>query len=188
MKHMILVTSPPACGKSFITDKLARALKNCVYLDKDSLLVLSAQIFKVAGEPNNRSSQFFEDNVRNYEYDAILEVAFEALKYNDYVLINAPFTREVKDPKYIADLRAKLATLDTKLEIVWVIADEEACHQRMIARNSSRDYWKMEHWDEYIKTRDFSTPAIEGLHTVNNSTDTSYIEDLNRLIEDMKNS
>ena len=83
---------------------------------------------------------------------------------------------------------AKLATLDTKLEIVWVIADEEACHQRMIARNSSRDYWKLEHWDEYIKTRDFSTPAIEGLHTVNNSTDTSYIEDLNRLIEDMKNS
>ena len=170
MKHMILVTSPPACGKSFITDKLARALKNCVYLDKDSLLVLSAQIFKVAGEPNNRSSQFFEENVRNYEYDAILEVAFEALKYNDYVLINAPFTREVKDPKYIADLRAKLATLDTKLEIVWVIADEEACHQRMIARNSSRDYWKLEHWDEYIKTRDFTTPAIEGLHTVNNST------------------
>ena len=90
MKHMILVTSPPACGNSFVTDKLARALKNCVYLDQDSLLVLSAQIFKVANQPNNRSSQFFEDNVRNYEYDAILEVAFEALKYNDYVLINAP--------------------------------------------------------------------------------------------------
>ena len=115
MKHMILVTSPPACGKSFITDKLARALKNCVYLDRDSLLVLSAQIFKVAGEPNNRSSQFFEENVRRLRVrDAILEVAFEALKYNDYVLINAPFTREVKDPKYIADLRAKLATLDTR--------------------------------------------------------------------------
>ena len=99
---MILVTSPPACGKSFVTDKLARALKNCVYLDKDSLLVLSAQIFKVAGEPNNRSSQFFEDNVRNYEYDAILEVAFEALKYNDYVLITlyvdnkTPLTSPVK--------------------------------------------------------------------------------------------
>ena len=188
MKHMMLVTSPPACGKSFITDKLARALKNCVYLDKDSLLVLSAQIFKVAGEPNNRSSQFFEDNVRNYEYDAILEVAFEALKYNDYVLINATFTREVNDPKYIAELRAKLAALDTKLEVVWVRADEEVCHQRMLARNSSRDYWKLEHWDEYIKTRDFNPPAIEGLHIINNSTETSYIEDLNALIEDMKKS
>ena len=103
-------------------------------------------------------------------------------------LLTRPLPARSRIPKYIADLRAKLATLDTKLEIVWVIADEEACHQRMIARNSSRDYWKLEHWDEYIKTRDFTTPAIEGLHTVNNSTDTSYIEDLNRLIEDMKNS
>ena len=73
---------------------------------------------------------------------------------------------------------------------MWVIADEEACQNisERSPRNSSRDYWKLEHWDEYIKTRDFATPAIEGLHTVNNSTDTSYIEDLNRLIEDMKNS
>lgn len=188
MKHMILVTSPPACGKSFITDKLARALKNCVYLDKDSLLALSARVFAVAGEPNNRSSQFFEDNIRNYEYDAILDVAFEALRYNDYVLINAPFTREVKDKEYIAKLRAKLAVLDTALEIVWVQASPEACYERMKARNSIRDTWKLEHWDEYLATRDYSIPDIEGLHIVDNSTDTSYIADMDKLIESMKNA
>ena len=37
MKKMILVTSPPACGKTFVTKKLAKAMPNCVYLDKDSL-------------------------------------------------------------------------------------------------------------------------------------------------------
>ena len=45
MKKLILVTSPPACGKTFVTKKLAKAMPNCVYLDKDSLIVLSKQIF-----------------------------------------------------------------------------------------------------------------------------------------------
>ena len=48
MRKLILVTSPPACGKTFISKKLAKALNNCVYLDKDTLIVLSKQIFKVA--------------------------------------------------------------------------------------------------------------------------------------------
>ena len=47
MKKLILVTSPPACGKTFVTKKLAKAMPNCVYLDKDSLIVLSKQIFVV---------------------------------------------------------------------------------------------------------------------------------------------
>ena len=60
MKKLILVTSPPACGKTFISRKLAKALPNCVYLDKDTPIVLSKQIFKVAGEEYNRSSDFFQ--------------------------------------------------------------------------------------------------------------------------------
>ena len=69
MKKLILVTSPPACGKTFVTKKLAKAMPNCVYLDKDSLIVLSKQIFVVANQEYNRSSDFFEENIRNYEYD-----------------------------------------------------------------------------------------------------------------------
>lgn len=90
MKKLILVTSPPACGKTFISRKLAKALPNCVYLDKDTLIVLSKQIFKVAGEEYNRSSDFFQREIRDYEYYAVLDFAFEALEYNDTVLINAP--------------------------------------------------------------------------------------------------
>ena len=54
MKKLILVTSPPACGKTFVTKKLAKAMPNCVYLDKDSLIVLSKQIFVVANEEYKR--------------------------------------------------------------------------------------------------------------------------------------
>ena len=101
MKKLILVTSPPACGKTFISKQVAKALPNCVYLDKDTLITLSKQIFVVANQEYNRSSDFFEEHIRNYEYDVALDLALEALNYCDTALVNAPFTREVRDKEYI---------------------------------------------------------------------------------------
>ncbi len=80
MKKLILVTSPPASGKTYISKKLAEALSHVVYLDKDTLINLSKQIFVVAGEEYNRSSDFFNENIRDYEYETIVALALEALE------------------------------------------------------------------------------------------------------------
>ena len=122
MKKMILVTSPPACGKTYISKQLAKELKHVVYLDKDTVIPLSNRVFKAGGQEINRSSDFFEENIRDYEYEVTVNFGLEALEYDDIV---------------------------TKPEI---------CHQRMIDRNSVRDTWKLEHWDEYVKTIDYSIP------------------------------
>ena len=159
MKRLILVTSPPACGKTYISKKLAENLRHVVYLDKDTLIPLSKVIFQVAGEPYNRSSEFFYKYIRDVEYTTTLDLAYEALKYDDIVLINAPFTREVRDHDYIMALKKKLITMNTKLTIIWVETSPEVCKQRMIARNSDRDTWKLQNWDEYIKTVNFNIPA-----------------------------
>ena len=37
-KKLILVTSPPACGKTYVAKALAKNLKHVVYLDKDTLI------------------------------------------------------------------------------------------------------------------------------------------------------
>ncbi|SFR56336.1 AAA family ATPase [Anaeromicropila populeti] len=158
MKRLILVTSPPACGKTYISKQLAKALKHVVYLDKDTLICLSHQIFKVVGELVNRSSQFFEENIRDYEYEAVVALAMEALDYEDIVLINAPFTREIRDKQYIEQLKSKLKEKDAKLTIVWVETSVEVCKQRMVERNSERDTWKLAHWDEYIAGCNFEVP------------------------------
>ena len=159
MKRLILVTSPPACGKTFISKKLAQNLKHVVYLDKDTLIPLSKQIFRVAKKPYDRSSDFFEEQIRDYEYEVILNLGLEALRYDDTVLINAPFTREIRDPDYIARLRDKLRKQDARLTVIWIVTTPEVCRERMLRRNSDRDMYKIKHWDEYIRTIDFSVPA-----------------------------
>ena len=159
MKKMILVTSPPACGKTYISKQIAKHLKHVVYLDKDTLIPLSNQIFAAANLPRDRSSAFFEENIRDYEYEAIVNVGLEALEYDDIVLINAPFPEEVHNESFLGLFSAFLRERNAELVVVWVVTDPEVCHQRMIRRNSDRDTWKLEHWDEYVQTIDFTIPA-----------------------------
>ena len=187
-KKMILVTSPPACGKTFISKKLAENLKHIVYLDKDTLIVLSKQIFKVANEEYNRSSDFFEEHIRDFEYDAIVDLGLEALLYDDLVLINAPFTREIRDPQYMNQLKSKIAKYGAELCVIWVVTDPEVCHQRMIDRASDRDTWKLEHWDEYISGINFDTPellddpnVVDKFLKFNNSSMEEFEESMSRI-------
>ena len=178
------MTSPPACGKTYVSKAIAKKLDHVVYLDKDTLIVLSKQIFVVANQEYNRSSDFFEEHIRDYEYYAVLDLAFEALEYEDNVLINAPFTREVRNPQYIADLRAKLAKIGARLVLVWVDTSPETCHERMIKRNSSRDTWKLEHWDEYISRCNFTMPENVGdVFVFKNNNGQEFDESLDRIAD-----
>lgn len=195
MKRLILVTSPPACGKTYISKKLAENLKHVVYLDKDTLIPLSKVIFEVAGEPYNRSSDFFKKYIRDVEYVTILDLACEALKYDDIVLINAPFTQEVRDSAYINELKKRLVQMNTKLTVIWVQTDAEVCKQRMFARGSDRDKWKVEHWDEYIQGVNFDIPAalddpdvLDDLLIFYNSSDEEYNESMHRILDIIENS
>lgn len=193
MKRLILVTSPPACGKTYVSKQLAKNLKHVVYLDKDTLIVLSKQIFVVAHEEYNRSSAFFEANIRDYEYAAIVDLALEALAYDDIVLINAPFTREVRDTQYMNNLRERLRAQGARLTVVWVQTSPEVCRERMIRRNSDRDTWKLTHWDEYIAGVNFNIPTEldqpdidDDLLIFRNSSDAEFaqsMQDTLRIIE-----
>ncbi|MCH5165302.1 MAG: AAA family ATPase [Clostridiales bacterium] len=189
MKRMILVTSPPACGKTYISRQLAKNLKHVVYLDKDTLIPLSKQIFRVAKKPYDRSSDFFEEQIRDYEYQVILDLGFEALLYDDTVLINAPFTREIRNPEYINELTEKLAKYNARLTVIWVVTNPSVCRERMLKRNSDRDLYKIKHWDEYIKTVDFSIPSYldnpdvkDDLLLFYNSSEAEYVKSMHDVI------
>lgn len=187
-KRFILITSPPACGKTRLAKRLATALDDTVYLDKDTLIPLSKQIFKVAGEPYNRSSDFFQQNIRDYEYEVIVNLGLEAIKYATNVIINAPFTQEVRQKNFVEDFKARLSKYGAKLLVIWISATPELCKYRMKKRNSDRDKWKIENWDEYVKGVDFSVPNIdqEELFIHKNLTDDEADEHFERLIKKIK--
>lgn len=187
MNKLILVTSPPACGKTFVTKKLAKAMENCVYLDKDTLIVLSKQIYKVAGQEYNRSSQFFEDEIRDYEYKAVMDLAFEALEYNDTVFINAPFKKEINDTEYMKNLKEKLLAQGTKLVVIWVHTDVDVVHERMIERASDRDAWKLANWELYILSQNYEKPkGIDDLIVFENSNEEAYQKSMQDVVSYLK--
>lgn len=181
-KYLILVASPPACGKTYVSMELAKRLNNPVYLDKDSVIPLSKMVFKAGKQTYNRSSKFFKEYLRDAEYEAILQIAFESLLFNEHVIVNAPFSKEIRNKQYIAALKEKLNTYNAELVPVWVYCDPEVTHKRMIERNSDRDTWKLANWDEYVRTQNFTTPGIEELHIVNNSTPESFKVDIENLL------
>ncbi len=187
-KKLLLVTSPPACGKTRLSRRIATELYGSVYLDKDSLIPLSKRIFSVARKPYNRSSEFFKREIRDYEYDAILAIAVEALKYNDTVILNAPFTSELRDENYMSRLKKRVNSAGAKLVVVWIESDEQTCYSNMKRRNSDRDRWKLGHWEEYVKNVNFAAPENAGdeLLVYNGKNNGGEVADFNRLIERIK--
>ena len=195
MKKLILVTSPPASGKTYVSKQLAKALSHVVYLDKDTLIPLSKRVFAVAGQEYNRSSEFFNKNIRDYEYETIVALALEALNYDSIVLINAPFTKEIRDAGYINGLKAKLKETDASLVVVWVDTSIEVCRQRMVDRNSDRDTWKLAHWDEYIAGCNFNIPTAlddpninDDLLIFKNSSDEDFKTSLSQVVDILEES
>lgn len=186
MKKLILVTSPPASGKTTLAKALAKALHETVYLDKDTLVPLSKKIFEAASQPYDRSSDFFEKNIRDLEYQVILDFATEAINYDSDVIINAPFAREIRDKAYMKALSSKFEALGAKVCVIWVSCTIETSHKRMLDRNSDRDTWKLSHWEEYIKTENYNPPDIDGLLIYKNDTEEEAKENFRILLQQLK--
>ena len=164
-----------------------------IFLDKDTLIPLSKQIFAVAHQPYDRSSIFFEKYIRDLEYRVVLDLAMEALEYDDIVLINAPFTQEIRDLDYITTLRAELKKKQAELVVIWVDTNPEVCHQRMIDRASDRDMWKLNHWDEYILGVNFNPPLSlklenqpDSLLIFHNSSDEEFEESMKTIVAQLE--
>lgn len=187
MKKLILITSPPASGKTTLAKALAKAMHETVYLDKDTLVPLSKKVFEAAGEPVNRSSAFFEKYVRDVEYEVILDFAAEAIQFDSNVIINAPFSEEVRDKIYMQKLRDRFEKLEARICVIWINCSIETTHQRMTDRNSERDTWKLAHWEEYVHMENFNPPDMDGLLVYENDTQELADKSFAGLLEKLKN-
>ena len=187
---LLLVAAPPACGKNYVSEMIGNAASGVAYLDKDDLSVLLRRAFAVCGEDINMDGAFYLENLRPYEYETLLNLAFSALRFSDTVLVNAPFLREVRDEAYMRRLKERANALGAKLVLVWVSTPLAVCYERMKARNSDRDREKLLHWDEYVRKTDYSIPtaleqnaAVDRLIVFENANDETAQASLARVLQ-----
>lgn len=157
-KKLILVASPPACGKTYVSELIAGSVKSMVYLDKDDLCDLLRAAFKVAGQDVDMDGAFYIDNLRPAEYSTILHIAFSTLRFADTVLLNAPFGKEVRDADTMRAMKDRANALGAELLLIWVTVPTDVIHERMKKRNSDRDTLKLENWDEYVAKINYTPP------------------------------
>ncbi len=157
-KNLILVAAPPACGKTYVSELLAKALGQTVYLDKDTLAPLLRRAFALCGKDVDMDGDFYIENLRSAEYETILDLALSALRFEDTVILNAPFGKEVRDAMLMKELQKRTHALDARLILIWVSAPLDICFERIKARNSDRDQWKLENWEKYVQKTNYSAP------------------------------
>jgi predicted kinase len=102
---------------------------------------------------------FYRENLRSYEYETILDIAFSALRFEEFVILNAPFSTEVRNIDFMQSLKEKAHALDAELMLIWVSAPIDVCFERIKARNSDRDWLKIANWDEYVKKINYNAPT-----------------------------
>ncbi len=158
-KKLIFVASPPACGKTYVSKLIAKSVGHIAYLDKDDLCDLLRAAFAVSGNEVDMDGEFYINNLRPAEYSTILHIAFSTLRFEDYVILNAPFGKEVRDAEYMKTLKEKANALSADLVLIWVTAPIEVCHERMKRRNSDRDTLKLENWEEYVRKTNYTPPT-----------------------------
>ncbi len=193
-KKIILIAGPPASGKTFVAKQIANLLETAVYLDKDDLSPLIRRVFDLHNEALNMDGDFYVKNLRDVEYESIVKIAFSALEFNDFVILNAPFGPEVRDTAYMRTLKEKAGKLRAKLILIWVNVTKDICCERMKKRGSDRDTKKLQNWNAYIKNICFDPPtALQESHTVDRlivfdvTTDDKSNQSLNRTLEILKN-
>ncbi|MEO3943922.1 AAA family ATPase [Gorillibacterium sp. CAU 1737] len=159
MQKLVFFVGVAGTGKSTVAAKLA-VETSVVYLDRDTLggRFVEAMLKGQGLDPDDRDSDYYKKNLRDLEYDTTEDVCVENVKLGQDVFMISPFTQELKNKNWLEGLlqKAGKSRNEVKVKVVVVtLSDSEAQRKRILARGTSRDEWKLEHWDEYWQSLRF---------------------------------
>jgi predicted kinase len=147
-KRLILIGGNVASGKTSIAKQLA-SVNEWVFLDKDDVgePLLRRTMFHLQGDPHDRDSDFFINHIRHYTYKTLLKVSTSILKVSNVTVVaTAPFTHEFHSPKWLNKIEEWCTKNNVELFLVWVDCSEITRKERIIARGSKRDLFKLANW------------------------------------------
>ena len=187
--RLILFAGHAGTGKSTLAKKalpliIEKTGEDFFFLDKDTAYgAFSAHIMELTTQnPNDRDSPYYLENLRDWEYRGLIDIARENLLLGVNIILVGPFSKEIQSGKMF-DAQALGIPPQTIIQIAWIDLDELEAKRRMEKRADPRDQWKLAHWEQYVKRRT-EPPAHPIIHRFNNfDFDAGDFEDLiNKLI------
>ena len=154
----VLVTGPPASGKSTVGTSLARTL-GATLIDQDvatgPLVSVIGSLVKVDDIDDPRLATL----TRADRYETITRLAEDNLRVGNTVLLVAPFTEERKNLHAWEDLIHRLQrAAGGAVTMIWLYLSREELLQRMRARGADRDEAKLNSEQRFIDQLDLGPP------------------------------
>ncbi|MBO2945913.1 AAA family ATPase [Paenibacillus sp. F411] len=163
MQKLVFFVGVAGTGKTTVAKKLAVRIP-AAFLDRDTVGGRFVEKFLESNglDPNDRDSAFYKEHLRDLEYDTTKDICIENLNAGQNVFMISPFTSELKNPQWMEDVLSAAGRskqeVDVKVVVV-ALEDMELQKERIIDRQTERDQWKLEHWDDF-KTRVNFVPEV----------------------------
>lgn len=166
-------------GKTTLAKALSRKYK-AAFLDMDILLRPAAEaIMTLQGlDPSDRDSPEYKRLCRDLGYRITMDAALDNVQLGVDTLVVGPFTKETETPDWIEQELARIGrSLDnTDVRVAYVYLQNEALYrQRITARQSPLDEWKLANWDAFRSSLDRKRVAwplpAESVAYIDNSSD-----------------
>jgi len=157
--RLILFAGHAGTGKSTLAKRVLPLLiestgEDYFFLDKDTVYgAFSAHVMELTTQnPNDRDSPYYLQNLRDWEYQGLIDIARENLLLGVNVILVGPFSKEIQSGRMF-NPEALGIPAQTKISIAWIDLEESEAKRRMEKRDDPRDQWKLAHWNEYVKRR-----------------------------------
>ena len=157
--RLILFAGHAGTGKSTLAKRalpliIEKTGEDFFFLDKDTVYgAFSAHVMELTTQnPNDRDSPYYLQNLRDWEYRGLIDIARENLLLGVNVILVGPFSKEIQSGRMF-NAEALGIPAQTKISIAWIDLEESEAKRRMEKRDDPRDQWKLAHWNEYVKRR-----------------------------------
>ncbi len=171
--RLILFAGHAGTGKSTLAKRalpliIEKTGEDFFFLDKDTVYgAYSAHVMELTTQnPNDRDSPFYLENLRDWEYQGLIEIARENLLLGVNVILVGPFSKEIQSGKMFDPVALGIPA-HTSIHIAWIDLTEDEARIRMQKRADPRDNWKLAHWAQYAKRR-VDPPTHSALKRFNN--------------------
>ncbi|WP_440897904.1 AAA family ATPase [Amphibacillus sp. Q70] len=153
MQKLVYFVGVAGTGKTTVAEKVAEEIP-CAFLDRDTVGGRFVERFlELQGlEKDDRDSDFYNENLRDLEYDTAKDICIENLRVGQNVFMISPFTSELKSQQYLDELLNEAGKTRDEVEIkviVVTLQDIEQQRKRIEKRGLEKDTWKLVHWDSY---------------------------------------